>query len=223
MPASLAAQLDPAAGFPLIQPSGYASLNSEGGGDFDHATIHTFYGSVSRSAGSHLLRAGADLRIYQDNSFSRGYANGQFAFGGYTNGPLSSSNAAPLGQGAAGLLLGVVSSGADVRNPDYAATTRYCSLFFQDDWKVTRKLTLNLGLRWEYEGPIVERYIAWCAASPTTPPVRLPLKQSPTTPPRPSPRSRHLNSWLMADSSSPASMDNPRGSTTRSLTSFRLE
>ena len=96
------------------------------------------------------------MRVYLVNAYTNGYATGQFNFGTYLNGPIDNSPASPLGQGLAGLLLGVVGSGSVVRNDNYAARTRYAGLFLQDDWKVTSKLTLNLGVRYEYEGPIVE-------------------------------------------------------------------
>jgi hypothetical protein len=44
------------------------------------------------------------------------------------------------------------------RNIDPAFSNKYYAAFFQDDWKLTTRLTLNLGLRWDYETPGVERY-----------------------------------------------------------------
>jgi len=157
-PASLKAQMGSAAFFPYINPSGYSPLDTENGGDGNFSDIHSFNASISRNLGKHLLRAGADLRLYLVNAYTTGYATGQYNFGGFMNGPIDNSPASPLGQGIAGLLLGIAASGDTVRNDSSASRTRYAGLFLQDDWKVTSKLTLNLGVRYEYEGPIVERY-----------------------------------------------------------------
>lgn len=143
--------------FPQIQPSGYQTLSNESP-DGNFADIHSFFGSVSRNQGKHFLRAGADFRVYLMNNFTRSGQSGSYSFSGYMNGPLDNSPSAPLGPGAAGLLLGTVSGGSLTINDSYAARTRYAGLFIQDDWKITRRLALNMGLRWEYEGPIVERY-----------------------------------------------------------------
>ena len=58
----------------------------------------------------------------------------------------------------ASFLLGYPSSVSSSYNSFPAQGQRYYSAFVQDDWKATRKLTLNLGLRWEYESPITDRY-----------------------------------------------------------------
>lgn len=160
--------------FPRISPAGYSGLMTEQL-DGNFSDIHTFYGSVSRTMGSHFLRVGADFRSYLVNNYALGASNGNYTFGSYLSGPLDNSPAPPRGTGIAGLLLGIPDGGGVDVNDSYAARSHFGSVFLQDDWKVTRKLTVNLGLRYEYDGPIAERFnrsvrsFDFAAASPIEP------------------------------------------------------
>ena len=144
--------------FPTISPANFSGLDTETA-DGNFADIHTFYGSVSRTVRQHLVRVGADFRVYLVNNYNLGASAGKYIFGStYTNGPIDNSAGAPRGQDLASLLLGIPTGGYVDVNGSFAARTRWAGIFVQDDWKVSRKLTLNLGLRYEYEGPIQERY-----------------------------------------------------------------
>jgi hypothetical protein len=122
-------------------------------------TYHNFSGTLSHMRGSHSLRFGGEYRILQENNYDQGNVSPHFDFAAaWTRGPLDNSAAAPIGQGLASFLLGIPTGGyADV-NGSYAEQSRYMGLFLQDDWKVSRRLTVNVGLRWEVELPTTERY-----------------------------------------------------------------
>ncbi len=78
-----------------------------------------------------------------------------------TRGPLDNAAGSPgsIGQSVAALLLGLPTSSSNVaRTASYAEQSNSWGFFVQDDWKVTPKLTVNLGLRYEFEQPLHERY-----------------------------------------------------------------
>jgi TonB-dependent receptor-like protein len=65
---------------------------------------------------------------------------------------------AASGNAFASLLLGIPESGDSARNAAPAYSNRYFVLYFQDDWRVNRRLSLNFGVRWDYESPWSERF-----------------------------------------------------------------
>ncbi len=129
-------------------------------GYYDNNTNETFSGTLSWQKGKHNLRFGGEFRNWSQNHLSTSGVNAPLiSFGNsYTNGPLPSSNASPVGQGFASFLLGVPSSSSMSVASPFSANYKWGALFLQDDWRVTPKLTFNLGLRWELELPTTERY-----------------------------------------------------------------
>ena len=108
--------------------------------------------------GRHTWKYGAEFRLYNRNQLRPGAASGIYNFGrNWTQAnPLTAD--AQSGNEFASFLLGLPNGGSVDRNIDPAYQNKYYALFFQDDWKVTSKLTVNAGLRWDYEAPRVERF-----------------------------------------------------------------
>jgi outer membrane receptor protein involved in Fe transport len=55
------------------------------------------------------------------------------------------------------LLLGIP-NGSATRSGSFAQQDKYLGLYLQDDWKVTRRLSVNLGVRVEHDSPLTERF-----------------------------------------------------------------
>jgi hypothetical protein len=114
---------------------------------------------LNRVQGKHSLRMGGEMRIYrEDDNFKNNNQTGQFSFDNtYTRvGSASSSDVEGL-QGFAAFLLGYPSSMQISRTADYSEYSKTWGFFGQDDIRLSNKLTLSVGVRWEFETPLTER------------------------------------------------------------------
>ena len=160
-PKSLAAQLDPAnMNFPVFSINGLTSLG-ESGANHQVSNFYTAAVNLTKTAGRHSVRFGSDYRLLRWNTASPGNVSPSLTFGtNWTRGPLDTSSGSPsgIGQGLASFLLGLPTSGSIDFNDTVAAFNHYVGFYFTDDWRLTPHLMLNLGLRYEYETPIIERH-----------------------------------------------------------------
>ena len=140
--------------FPNINMSGYANMFAQG----FRQTLNDIWSAqstVSRTMGSHLMKAGGQWRLYRMIRKNVGNQNGSYSFNsGFTQ--RNALNGDGTGNAFASFLLGYPSGGSvdinaesDQRYPNY-------NLFLQDDWKLNSRMTLNLGLRWDYQSAVTE-------------------------------------------------------------------
>jgi hypothetical protein len=112
--------------------------------------------TVSWVRGKHAFKFGGDYRAYEQNQFFTFINNGYFIFDGsgtQQNGvPQIPGISLPLNDFIHGFAYEFIQNSS--AREGYR--DRFTSLFFQDDWKLRRNFTLNLGLRWEYDAPLTE-------------------------------------------------------------------
>ncbi|MBI4875473.1 MAG: TonB-dependent receptor [Acidobacteria bacterium] len=178
----LPAYLDQKAGdlhlLPQMAVSGYTTISPSGYSTWTRARMGTVKLEVSHIRSSHTLRAAADKRTRFRSGGGGGNTSGNFTFSNsYTrrddDGNAPSTN---LGLGWAAFILGTPNGISIGTNDNYAMQTPYTGGFVQDNWRVTPKLTLNLGLRTEYEGGSAERYNRMIAGFDPT--LKLPISDA---------------------------------------------
>lgn len=144
--------------FPLFEMGGYATLGSDRPLSRDVRDSYSYQLNLNRMQGRHQLKFGAEFRIYNESTQTPGLASGRYTFNkGFTQADPSRGDAAS-GDEFASFLLGYPASGSADYNIDPAYQSHYWALFVHDDFKIHPRVTLNLGLRWDYEQPYVERY-----------------------------------------------------------------
>lgn len=141
----------------LTVGSNRADYNDGRDRPFDMFTLQP---TLTQIWGNHTLKYGYDFRRLHESFDYQGNAAGRFSFQGtYTmqNSSSGSTERDRPGRELAAFLLGQPASGS-IDNPQtYDVSSKYHGFFVQDDWRVTSKLTLNLGLRYELETGFSEK------------------------------------------------------------------
>lgn len=151
--------------FPQISASGNSSTYNLGQASYttlnDVPYSHILRADLTKVKGKHTFKMGGTWEKLFVNFTQLGSPDGQYSFGSnYTQQISSNGTSTTQGIGFAGFLLGLPSNnGNDLQYTFSAATASvYAGAYFQDDWKISRKLTLNLGIRYDVDIPRTERY-----------------------------------------------------------------
>lgn len=145
--------------FPRFEISGYQGTGV--GGELRPTDTHSFNSTMNHVVGAHSLKYGVEFRSYRETDvFFGNNQTGQFNFdSAWVRGPLDNvAVPSQLGFSFAAFLLGLPTSGTISQPANYAEQSTTTGVFIQDDWKVSQKLTINLGLRYEVEGALTERF-----------------------------------------------------------------
>ena len=144
--------------FPLVTTGGYSTLGNQDNRRNAFMT-YTALASITKVSGPHTIKAGWEGRIIRVNNHEYRDTSGNYSFGaGFTQGPNPSAASSTAGNGFASLLLGTGSGDLIQNFKDVAAQSFYHAFYVQDDWRATRRLTLNLGLRYDLDTPRRDRY-----------------------------------------------------------------
>ncbi len=141
--------------FPTVGLAGTNGLGV-GAGALNPREVRSFATDLTKIRGSHTLTTGFMFVSHQTPNHYYNQAN--FNFGSnFTQGPDPLTANPATGWDFASFLLGTGSGGVTI-NADSMNSNTWYGLYLQDDWKATRKLTLNLGIRWDYQTAVSERF-----------------------------------------------------------------
>jgi hypothetical protein len=136
-------------GLSFITVTGFSPLGHEGNNPQNSVTnTYQLLDTATYLRGKHLFKIGGDIRIVQQNAFRDVQSRGLIQFS-----PFAQITGNALGD----LLLGLplITGGAQVDNPQHLRSESY-NIFINDSIRVTPRLTLTAGLRYEYNSPPVD-------------------------------------------------------------------
>jgi hypothetical protein len=166
---ALGIQRSPLDAAPSIAITGFTTIGSQGNSWIDQVNSSFQYtGSISWVHGKHTVKSGAQIRRQQYNFFNAAAdLAGLYNFTGEIT--ATNTTAGNAVNALADFLLGEVKTSVyTIPQPMIGRRGFNLGFYVQDDWKITSKLTLNLGLRDEYESPMTTSNGMYSRVDPTT-------------------------------------------------------
>jgi hypothetical protein len=151
--ASIGLQGVPLSQFPSISTSQFASF---GAGSFARTRDghYILNDAMVLQIGRHSLSVGGEFMRYAYSNYTPGVLSGSYGFTG-----TFTTSGGQSGLGIADLELGFpASAGISTTNTVFHENLNYFAGYAQDDYRISTKLTLNLGLRYEFDGPFSEKH-----------------------------------------------------------------
>ncbi|CAA9414107.1 MAG: Oar protein [uncultured Pyrinomonadaceae bacterium] len=150
---------------PTISIAGFQQLGSSANTNTDFSTdVTQIYDAVSYQTGRHSFKFGGDFRLERLDVLQPPNPTGQFTFNSVLTNSTGASGAVPgnaassTGNALASFLLGVVQNfSIDLQPNVLRPRAKILELFVQDDWKATKRLTFNVGVRYTLNFPSTEK------------------------------------------------------------------
>ena len=125
--------------------------------NFTHLLL-TYSSGLTWVKGKHSLKFGGEQRIFWNNFWQPDNPTGLFTFGQDVTNEVAGNGEVTQGDSFASLLLGWGTDGQLRIKPPVADKSKETAFYVQDDWKVNSKLTINVGLRYQWSTPYTERF-----------------------------------------------------------------
>ena len=143
--------------FPRVQVQDFQQMGNAAfwyiGNKFES---HTWVGDMSRLFRDHTIKFGGVFRLNRVSNHRPADPAGFYQFTrAWTR---ERFNRGSQGNSVASMLLGHLNGGHIRFEPALSQQTPYWGLYFQNDWRVTDRFTINMGLRWDQDRPITERF-----------------------------------------------------------------
>ena len=119
--------------------------------------VNHFNGNLTKTLGRHTMKFGAEARLYRLNYAQPGVNDVNFAFPRTITMQSPTISNSSQGNGLASMLLGW-GTGDDAGDAPSSLAYQSYAFYYQHDWQVTPRFTLNLGMRYELPVPETERY-----------------------------------------------------------------
>lgn len=151
--------------FPRFAPEGFQEFGTEPFWIMDRQeAVHHWAGSITKVVGGHNIKAGGERRYNRLDYLQPGNPSGRFNFARGVTCADRFTCPGNQGNGLASMLIGWTTGSEYHIEPKAFSRSAYWGFYFQDDWKITNRLTINLGLRYDFDVPrweLQNRYSYW--------------------------------------------------------------